>query len=219
MGADLKPHQRYKWVQTDPTQTISLLGPRRHRIKGLVEAKDGLLRPKMARSVFKFNAEDGTLGDYLSYPVANGLQVATKPVQPMYYSRRYGKCIPVGKDTLIGQTYWEECSRLHRSPAGRKAVKLLKEFLNEQQRADLDKKGFFKVIRDEGKRGVYEFLIEIDPNFGCFMYVGKRLVPEHGWMSFCWHPEQPVPNGDLALIHYLQIEDRGPESLLDAANW
>lgn len=134
----------------------------------------------------------------------------------------------LSREQIEAARFWEACAELQRSPAGEKATHLLMEFLYPWQRETLELYGTFdvlcpykllpKVLNDRGDlawiaRRPRHIKIDVYPYFrSSEMIRGKEL------RSFCWHPADPLPSADLALIHLLQIRE-SPREYFHLTNW
>lgn len=125
--------------------------------------------------------------------------------------------------------YWGKVDKLQRSPAGKKATALLKEFLNEGQRDELDNDGLFveqfavwalvqgpwplDKVWTPVTTGHWTFFVEP----GCSTFFSAPSFS--GWLSMCWHPKEPMPAADIILSHFLYLQNNGKEAFLKKANW
>lgn len=142
--------------------------------------------------------------------------------------RWFANGAPLSREQIEATRFWEACAELQRSPAGEKATHLLMEFLAPWQRETLELYGTFdvlcpykllpKVLNDRGElawtsRRPRRIKIDVYPYFrSSEMIAGKVL------RDFCWHPADPIPSADLALIHLLQIRE-SPREYFQLTNW
>lgn len=125
------------------------------------------------------------------------------------------------RDYWRASEYWDEVDKLDRSPAGWKARELFCEFLSDVQRRDLDMHGLFyeitrKVsieVQDDGSEIAH---ITSGPWLLFFCRPSMQIRSED--VSFCWHPEEPIPSYDIALAHLLEFRE-SPTRYKQQANW
>lgn len=214
VGENLKP--RYEQGAVTWPNVFTMLGRFRPDKSKLIEPKDAIEAQDWTGRPWEEAFPYLTSDDVQMLAHENGtLTVIYNPIR----IRRDNEY--VSWDDIISQDYWKEVRELHFSPAGKKAMELLKEVLDEKQIKDLEEKGQFSFPhierQEDGTLRKHSFQFQVWPHFGAFQLLlvkGKAT-----WVSFCWHPEEPIPPADLALIFILKIQSDGYRSLLNEANW
>lgn len=140
------------------------------------------------------------------------------------------------RPTLLNRQaeYFREAEKLQRSAAGIKAKKLLREFLNDAQRAQLEEYGGFidcfaewKIVRDAWyptlgdvytmTKGQGTWIFSVEP-LETKVILWDQDDTKYQF-SFCWHPEEVVPSADIILGHYLFIKNNGADAFMKQANF
>lgn len=96
------------------------------------------------------------------------------------------------------------------APAER-AEALLREFLNEREYQQLRQRGYVDVASPSDAQRIYRI-----PR-----YVGLVRVYEHGWAvrDLCLQPVEPLPSGDVVVMHKLLIQGDEQEYLARARQY
>lgn len=246
MGSE-KALTKYEYVESHGTFT--LLGPRKTRTlkrEGRVE-RPSLLRLHGVRKT-TFWDDVGTLNPQMAgLPLPN-----CAPFKLKFFKNEHGIIRVENQDEILrvknftskdmvwthdwieeSHVYWDAVNEMFYTPAGQKAVELLKGFLTQARRDEIDKNLEFHLWHAvrvaEGSmmvnwdKPVFDFRISLLP-FGVYMdrmWMPRKQAWEATKLSFCWHPEDEVlPAGDLALAYLLKLTaPTGLVDLLKEANW
>lgn len=146
------------------------------------------------------------------------------PIAKVGYRDKPEKMTPIvhTRDYLVAKDYWDACEELDRGDAGKKAQDLLKEFLSEKQIREWEKDGHFweskmhteLICQDDGSE-ILEITCVANLLFVMRPDVHIYIEGKHG---SCWHPEDPIPSADLALIHLLEFRE-DPRGYADQVNY
>lgn len=133
------------------------------------------------------------------------------------------------RDVFESQKYWDEVKRLDATDAGKKARELLMSFLNERQRDEFERYGYFTLTmwwKDKDRplipaqNTVLHWKFQAWPNVEMVLLGKDGKKAPGGGMHLCIHPEEPYPSGDLLLTQYLEItQRRGLTYIMDNANY
>lgn len=180
---------------------VTILGKRKENTKGLILKE--FVRPRDAW----FNPKAKKYQDPLVYwDVSKGCYVAR---QLPYLPERESDGRREAHD------YVEACHELDRTPAGKKAMKLLFEFLSEDQIKDYQREfAFWECFPCQNEIGLLwiEFITwSTAGNIRLARsYKGERVE------GLCLHPDDPFPTGDILLTQLLHF--RRCQRLTEIAN-
>lgn len=242
------PTEKWEWADTSMGIVTHLGPPRkRQRMGKVVEPKDALHRlnhhRKMRDSyVLPWRRDETTgidevyhvspLGDKGLVQVSRDSLVFSNP-GIFQYGNGEGLRYYTRDVYDASELYWKKVHEAHFTPEGQKAKDLLYEFILPRCREELDKTGRTKVkwwypsdpddVFSEPVKvpvarvtGMVEFLIQLVPlklGFVIETSSGERRV-----LSSCWHPEEVLPPGDIALAHLLQAQESFNDYLTQS-NW
>lgn len=94
--------------------------------------------------------------------------------------------------------------------ANRRAKRLLREYLTEQQRHELRSCRYFTAVGSAGGR--YRFW----PETGALFHLEQHGMRWYGVVSFCYHADGYLPGADLSLAHLLELTSDEPAFLAKA---
>ncbi|MBX5452178.1 MAG: hypothetical protein IRZ24_19095 [Thermogemmatispora sp.] len=110
--------------------------------------------------------------------------------------------------SLDGSSSGPRLSRNERLSAESRAKALLREMLTESQYQQLIKYGYLEVASPSISHRVYRI-----PGSGGLVKVYERGCPI---MELCLQPAEPLPDGDVVVMHKLMIEGNEEEYLKKA---
>lgn len=98
--------------------------------------------------------------------------------------------------------------------ANRRAKRLLRDYLTEEQRRELRRCHYFTASGSAG--GEYRFW----PETGALFLLERHGKRRYGVVSFCYHANEYLPGADLSLAHLLELSTDEPGFIAKAnARW